>query len=118
MEPKLAGLLGIARRAGHIHIGFDAVKALLHSGKARLVLLAADCSPRRKRSCVLPGRTDTAPSGRLPQTRRRWLPLWVWKSLLPPWRPMTTALPLPCSGSCRTRRVPAPIQRRMLPYDD
>lgn len=49
MENKLFGLLGIARRAGHIHIGFDAVKGLVRVNKARLVLVAADCSPKTEK---------------------------------------------------------------------
>ena len=49
MEDKILGLLGIARRAGHAVIGFDAVKAALLTGKARLVLLAADCSPKTEK---------------------------------------------------------------------
>mgnify|MGYP002517179645 FL=1 len=61
MEPKLAGLLGIARRAGHIHIGFDAVKALLHAGKARLVLLAADCSPKTEKELRFAGQDGRCP---------------------------------------------------------
>ena len=46
MENKLLGLLGIARRAGHVLIGFDAVKTAIADGRARLVLLAADRSPK------------------------------------------------------------------------
>ncbi|MBE6778443.1 MAG: ribosomal L7Ae/L30e/S12e/Gadd45 family protein [Ruminococcaceae bacterium] len=49
MEDKILGLLGIARRAGHTVIGFDAVKAALLTGKAQLVLLAADCSPKTEK---------------------------------------------------------------------
>ena len=39
MNNKLCGLLGIARRAGHLIIGFDAVRAVLLSHKAQLILL-------------------------------------------------------------------------------
>ena len=49
MNNKLIGLLGIARRAGHILIGFDAVRAALLADKARLVLLAADCSEKTEK---------------------------------------------------------------------
>lgn len=44
MENKLLGLLGIARRAGHVLIGFDAVKAAISDGRAQFILLAADRS--------------------------------------------------------------------------
>ncbi len=49
MESKLLGLLGIARRAGHIAIGFDAVKAAIADGRAQLVLLAADRSAKTEK---------------------------------------------------------------------
>lgn len=61
MEAKLAGLLGIARRAGHIHIGFDAVRNLLHDGKARLVLLAEDCSAKTEKELRFTGRENRCP---------------------------------------------------------
>lgn len=61
MEPKLSGLLGIARRAGHIFIGFDAVKGLLYSGKARLVLLAEDCSAKTEKELRFAGREGHCP---------------------------------------------------------
>ena len=49
MESKVLGLLGIARRAGHIAIGFDAVKALLVDGRAQFILLAADRSAKTEK---------------------------------------------------------------------
>ena len=49
MENKVLNLLGIARRAGHVAIGFDAVKALLASGRAQCVLLAADRSTKTEK---------------------------------------------------------------------
>ncbi len=49
METKILGLLGIARRAGHTVIGFDAVKTAMINGNAHLVLLAADCSPKTEK---------------------------------------------------------------------
>ncbi|MBQ8684425.1 MAG: ribosomal L7Ae/L30e/S12e/Gadd45 family protein [Clostridia bacterium] len=49
MNNKLAGLLGIARRAGHILIGFDAVRAALLAGRTQLILLASDCSPKTEK---------------------------------------------------------------------
>ena len=61
MEHKLFGLLGIARRAGHIAIGFDAVRALLHAGRARLVLLASDCSEKTEKELRFAGRERRCP---------------------------------------------------------
>ena len=49
MQNKVLNLLGIARRAGHIAIGFDAVKALVVSGRAQFVVLAADRSPKTEK---------------------------------------------------------------------
>ena len=49
MQNKVLNLLGIARRAGHIAIGFDAVKALVVSGRAQFVVLAADRSAKTEK---------------------------------------------------------------------
>ena len=46
MEDKLAGLLGMCRRAGRLTTGFDAVKALAAEGRAALILAAADLSEK------------------------------------------------------------------------
>ena len=43
---KLVSVLGIARRAGKLLIGRDAVMASAKKGAARLVLLTNDASPR------------------------------------------------------------------------
>ncbi len=46
MESKTAGLLGICRRAGHLTVGFDAVRDLVIQGRAALVMFAFDVSPK------------------------------------------------------------------------
>ncbi len=46
MDSKLTGLLGICRRAGHLTVGFDAVKDLIFTNKAKIVLTAADLSEK------------------------------------------------------------------------
>ena len=61
MNEKLCGLLGIARRSGHIHIGFDAVRAALLANKARLILLASDCSTKTEKELRFAGRDTTCP---------------------------------------------------------
>ena len=43
---KLASLIGICRRAGHLSVGFDAVTALIADGRAKQVLLACDLSEK------------------------------------------------------------------------
>ena len=40
------GLLALGRRAGHLDLGVDAVRAGLQKGKVRCVVLAQDASPR------------------------------------------------------------------------
>ena len=49
MQNKVLNLLGIARRAGHIAIGFDAVKALVTDGRAQFIVLAADRSAKTEK---------------------------------------------------------------------
>lgn len=43
---KLSGLLGISRRAGHALVGFDAAADSIRKGKAYVVVLASDVSPK------------------------------------------------------------------------
>lgn len=44
LPSKLHGLLGLARRAGGVAPGVEAVREALREGQARLVLVAADAS--------------------------------------------------------------------------
>ena len=46
MNEKLLSLLGIARRAGRLSLGFDAAADAIKNGKSSLLLLACDLSPR------------------------------------------------------------------------
>lgn len=48
---KLHGLLGMARRAGKLSIGFDASLAAVKDGKSALLLLAGDASPKTEKEC-------------------------------------------------------------------
>ncbi len=61
MNNKLCGLLGIARRSGHILIGFDAVRAALLAGKTQLILLASDCSPKTEKELRFAAQDKTCP---------------------------------------------------------
>lgn len=61
MESKVLGLLGIARRAGHIAIGFDAVKALLVDGRAQFILLAADRSAKTEKELRYTAQNSSCP---------------------------------------------------------
>ncbi len=49
MNDRLNGLLGMARRAGRLTAGFDAVIESVKTQKAQLVLLAADLSPKTEK---------------------------------------------------------------------
>lgn len=69
MNNKLCGLLGIARRSGHILIGFDAVRAALLADKAQLILLAADCSPRTEKELRFAGQDKTCPIHSVRETK-------------------------------------------------
>ena len=61
MNNKLCGLLGIAKRSGHILIGFDAVRAALLAKKTRLILLASDCSPKTEKELRFAAKDSTCP---------------------------------------------------------
>ncbi len=50
MQNKLLSLLGLARRAGKLSLGHDPAVESMHTGKAFLVLTAADLSPRTQKS--------------------------------------------------------------------
>ncbi|MCL2487321.1 MAG: ribosomal L7Ae/L30e/S12e/Gadd45 family protein [Oscillospiraceae bacterium] len=43
------GLLGMARRSGHLIMGFDAAAGLITQKKAKLILLASDISPKTEK---------------------------------------------------------------------
>ena len=49
MTERIAGMLGLARRAGKLTAGFDAVKDLLVSHKVNTVFLATDISPKTEK---------------------------------------------------------------------
>ena len=61
MNNKLCGLLGIARRSGHILIGFDAVRAALLADKTQLILLASHCSPKTEKELRFAAENKTCP---------------------------------------------------------
>jgi ribosomal protein L7Ae-like RNA K-turn-binding protein len=45
---KLLGMLGLARRAGKLAIGFSAVEKIVRRGEAPLIILASDMGPSQK----------------------------------------------------------------------
>ncbi len=46
---KIRGLIGMARRAGDVRSGLRATLDAVRAGRCRLILIAADASPRTKR---------------------------------------------------------------------
>ena len=60
MNEKLLPLLGIARRAGRLSLGFDAATESMQKGKSQLLLLANDLSERTVRNISMTARhTET-----------------------------------------------------------
>ena len=105
MDNKLAGLLGIARRSGHILIGFDAVRAALLAGGTQLVLLAADCSPKTEKELRFAGRETPCPIVTVDASKDE------IATALGLQKPVAVVATDDCGFA-------ASIQRRMLPYDD
>lgn len=50
MKEKLLSLMGIARRAGRLSLGFDAAADSIKRGRSRLILTAGDLSERSGRA--------------------------------------------------------------------
>ena len=48
MNERILSMLGLARRAGRLSAGFDAVTESLQRGRAQLVLIASDISDRSR----------------------------------------------------------------------
>lgn len=46
MDPRFLSTLGLCMRAGRLAFGLDTVRAAAREGRARLVLTAADLSPK------------------------------------------------------------------------
>ena len=50
IDNKIYGLLGLARRAGKISFGTESSKETIEKNKAKLVIIAEDCSDRTKKN--------------------------------------------------------------------
>ena len=50
MNDKLLSLLGLAKRAGRLSIGFDAAAVSMKKGESRVVVLSPELSDRSKRA--------------------------------------------------------------------
>ena len=61
MNNKFLSLLGIARKAGRVSLGFEQSLSSLHSGAAKAVFCAKDLSEKTKRGLVLAAQNDAIP---------------------------------------------------------
>mgnify|MGYP003377541488 CR=1 FL=1 len=52
MNDSLLSSIGLARKAGKLILGFDAVSAACKNGTAALVLLSEDLSPKSRKEIV------------------------------------------------------------------
>ncbi len=68
---KWQGLLGIARRAGKLSIGFDAAVSAVSAGKSSLILLATDVSPKTAKECRFAAENHAAAVMTLPLDKLR-----------------------------------------------
>lgn len=58
---KIYGLLGLARRAGKISFGTESAKETIEKNKAKLVIVAEDCSDRTKKNFELMCKNQNIP---------------------------------------------------------
>lgn len=63
---KLAGLLGMARRAGRLSLGFDAALAAVNDRQSALLLTAADASAKTEKECRFTAEKNGVDTMRLP----------------------------------------------------
>ena len=62
MNKKLLSLLGMARRAGRLSMGFDAASDSMKKGQSKLLVLAGDISQRTKNSIIAAARQTGTPA--------------------------------------------------------
>lgn len=69
MQDKVLSLLGLARRAGKLAIGFEAAKAAVRNGSARLLAAAGDISEKTWKNLTFEGERAGTPVIRLTRTQ-------------------------------------------------
>ena len=67
MGDKVLSLLGLARRAGKLEIGFEAAKGAARAGKSQLLIAAADISAKTYKNLCYEGDRAGIPAVRLSQ---------------------------------------------------
>jgi len=66
---KIAGALGLCRRAGKITVGVFLVKEQLHRGSAALVLLASDAAENAEKKIAPLAKNKQVPLRRIPLSK-------------------------------------------------
>lgn len=66
---RLSGLLGMAKRAGRLTAGYDAVTALASGGKAKVILFASDLSEKTEKEVRFAAKEHRTVSFRIPMTK-------------------------------------------------
>lgn len=61
MQNKFLSLLGMARKANRVSLGYDKALEAVHSGKSFAVFLAKDLSEKTKRGLVFAAEQDEIP---------------------------------------------------------
>ncbi|MBP3936544.1 MAG: ribosomal L7Ae/L30e/S12e/Gadd45 family protein [Clostridia bacterium] len=69
MNDRFAGLLGLAKRAGKVAVGFDETVSQVKKRKAFLVLLATDLSPKSEKEWRYATKDDPIPIRRCPLSK-------------------------------------------------
>ena len=68
MQNKILSLLGLARRAGKLDTGFEAVKSAARAKKSCLLLAAEDISEKTYKNLCYEGERNRVPVMRIPES--------------------------------------------------
>ena len=69
MNDRVTGLLGLARRAGKVAVGFDAALTAVREGKGLIGLCACDLSPKTRKEWLYSAPPTSVPTRTLPLTK-------------------------------------------------
>ncbi|MBR3290541.1 MAG: ribosomal L7Ae/L30e/S12e/Gadd45 family protein [Clostridia bacterium] len=69
MNDRVTGLLGLARRAGKVAVGYDAALSAVRDGKGFIGLCACDLSPKSRKEWLFSVSPTSVPIRTLPLTK-------------------------------------------------
>lgn len=69
MNDRVTGLIGLARRAGKVAVGYDAAATAVREGKGSLGLCACDLSPKSRKEWLFSVSRSSVPVRTLPLTK-------------------------------------------------